>query len=175
MPADEWHHGMRGRMSTRQRIAVYLVMGGVWVTGCAWLILDRFFAARGPFGATLHPWQPGMLLLHALIGILSVYLLGWVSARHALRWWRWGHRRRSGGAFAFSLAVLTVSGFALFFLVDDESQHVTALTHDVVGLLITGLAIQHWFFAKVRRAGYRGHDMQPRLEPAPMSKPAGND
>ena len=135
-------------MPRRQRAAVYLITGVLWVSGCAWLCLDQFFAQRGPFGSTVHPLQPPLLLVHGVTAVASMYLFGWISARHVLRGWAEGRRRFSGGTLATLLALLIMSGFALFFLSSDAWQRYAAGAHDVLGIGITLLAIQHWFFGK---------------------------
>jgi hypothetical protein len=140
-------------MPRRPQAAVYLIMGGLWVTGCGWLLLDQFIATRGPFGKTPHPLEQPLLLIHGITSVLSMYLLGWISARHVLRWWRGRSRRLSGGALAAMIALLVVSGFLLFFVSDDQWQHAAALIHEVLGLAVTVFAIQHWFLYK-RRASW---------------------
>jgi len=137
-------------MPMRKRLAVYGVFGLLWLSGCVWLVLDQFFESKGQFGAMPNAWQPPILLMHGIIAILSMYLLGWITARHVLRWWPARLRRLSGGALATLFVLLTSSGFALFFVSDDRWQHVAALAHDVLGLGITVFAIQHWFFARRR-------------------------
>jgi hypothetical protein len=138
-------------MPRSQRLAVYLIIGALWVSGCAWLCLDQFFEQREQFGRTPHPLEAPILLAHGVIGIFAMYLLGWISARHVLRWWPGGLRRVSGGTLAGFLALLAASGFALFFISNDEWQHMTALSHDVLGVGVTVLAIWHWLF--LRRGG----------------------
>jgi hypothetical protein len=137
-----------GRMSRRHRLAVYVIVGILWLTGCAWLGLDQLFAVRGPFGIVPHPWEPPILLLHGVAAILSMYLFGWVTARHVLRWWSAGLRRVSGSALAALLVILIVSGFALFFLTDERWQHATGVAHEVLGVGIALFAIQHWLFRR---------------------------
>jgi len=135
-------------MPRRQRLVVYAVFVALWASGALWLLLDLFFARRGEFGWVPHPWQPPLLLLHGVLAILGLYVFGWVSSHHALRRWPEGGRRVSGGAFIGLLVGLTVSGFALFFLVDAEWQRAGKLTHEAVGILITLSALQHWFFGR---------------------------
>lgn len=145
-------------MPGRQRVAIYIVLGGLWASGCLWLLLDEFFARSGQFGTTPHPWQPPILLLHGIVAIVGMYLLGWVTARHVLRWWPGRLRRLSGSTLAAFLALLVVSGFALFFLSDDRWLRIAALAHDALGLGVTVFGIQHWFFARrrdIRRAASR--------------------
>ena len=137
-------------MYPRQRFAIFLVFGTLWLSGCLWLILDQFFAQPGPFGSTPHPLQASMRLAHGIIGILSLYLLGWVGARHVLRWWPGRLRRWSGATLAAFFVLLTVTGFALFFLSDDGWQRGAAVAHDILGVTVTVFAVQHWFFARHR-------------------------
>jgi hypothetical protein len=137
-------------MPRRQRFAVYTVLGVLWVSGCWWLLLDEFFTRPGQFGSMPHPWEPAILLIHGIVAILSMYVLGWVSARHVLRWWPARLRRLSGGLLAALFAVLTSSGFALFFVSDDRLLRFSAAAHDVIGIAITVFAVQHWFFARRR-------------------------
>jgi hypothetical protein len=134
------------RMPRRPRAAIYIVMGALWLTGCGWLILDQFAARRGPFGAVPHPLEPPLLLLHGVSSLAAMYLLGWITARHVLRWWTSDMRRLSGSALAAIIVLLVVSGFALFFVADDEWQRAAAVVHEVLGVAITVFAVQHWFF-----------------------------
>lgn len=139
----------RRRMPRGQRAAVYVIVGVLWISGCAWLCLDQFAAQRGPFGSTPHPLEPPLLLAHGVTGVASLYLFGWIGARHALRWWVGGLRRMSGGTLACIVALLILSGFALFFLTSDAWQRYTAAVHDVLGIAVTVFAIQHWFFGRL--------------------------
>jgi hypothetical protein len=94
-----------------------------------------------------------LLLLHGISSIAAMYLLGWITARHVLRWWTSGMRRLSGGVLAAMLLLLVASGFALFFVSEDKWQHAAALVHEVLGVAVTAFAVQHWFF--------RGHRESP--------------
>ncbi len=138
----------RRRMPRGQRAAVYLSVGVLWISGCAWLYLDQFAAQRGPFGSTPHPLEPPLLLMHGVAAVASLYLFGWIGARHALRWWVGGLRRMSGGTLAAVVALLILTGFALFFLSSDAWQRYAAGAHDVLGIAVTLFAIQHWFFGR---------------------------
>lgn len=136
------------RMPRGRRRAVYLVLGSLWVSGCLWLYLDQFLATHGQFGITPHPLESPILLLHGVVAIASMYLFGWITARHILRWWSARLRRISGAVLAAAFAILIVSGFALFFLVDADLQRGAALIHEVLGLGVTVFAVQHWLFRK---------------------------
>jgi hypothetical protein len=144
-------------MPRRQRVGIYCILGILWVSGCVWLVLDEFFARAGEFGPMPNPWQPAVLLIHGVVSIVALYLLGWVSARHVLRWWPGGLRRLSGGTLAVCLVLLVVTGFALFFVSDDQWQRAAVLSHDALGLIVTVFGIQHWFFARRSAASRPEH------------------
>jgi hypothetical protein len=137
-------------MPRQARAAIYIIIGGLWLTGFMWLVLDQFFAEAGPFGPTPNRLEPPVLLVHGVLAIFGMYVLGWVSIRHVVRWWQGGLRRVSGASLSTCLVLLVVTGFALFFVSDDGSQHAAALSHDVFGVIVTVFGVQHWFFARRR-------------------------
>jgi hypothetical protein len=138
-------------MRLRQRFWAYSIIGLLGFSGAVWLVLDEFFAARNEFGITPHPLEGPLLLMHGVLAIVSMYLFGWIAATHVSTWWRARQRRVSGGVLTALLAVLSVSGFALFFLVADASQRIAVLVHDVLGLASVVVVLQHWFFRGSRR------------------------
>jgi hypothetical protein len=138
------------RFSRGQRLTIYGMVGALWLTGGAWLVLHQFFTRRGPFGALPHPLEPTMLTSHGVLAISGMYLFGWITARHVLRWWPGRVRRWTGGGLAGLLAVLIVSGFALFFLTEDDWQRYAAWTHEALGLAVILFALPHWFMHKGR-------------------------
>jgi len=144
------HRHQHRHMPRAQRLAVYWIVGVLWLSGCAWLALDLMFAKRGPFGAAPHPLQPPLLLVHGVVAILSMYLFGWIGARHVLYWWPAGQRRLGGAVLAATVALLGVSGFLLFFLSDDNAQRIAAVVHEVLGVAVTVFALQHWLSRRGR-------------------------
>ena len=98
------------------RRSVYLVGGGLWLSGCVWLVLHLFFQTPTPFGAEPHAWEPPLLLIHGVLGVPALYLLGWISSRHALDGWRMARRRLSGGIISSVLVVLAYVYLASAFI-----------------------------------------------------------
>jgi hypothetical protein len=132
-------------MTAQQRRGVYLLTGLLWLSGCVWLGMDQWPSHRDPFAGERNAWQPALLTAHGIMAIASMYLIGWISSHHVVRWWVIKRRRWSGGLLAGATAVLILSGFALFFVSDDRWQRYAAGVHDVLGVSFTVLAIQHWF------------------------------
>jgi hypothetical protein len=132
------------------RYTIYLVFGGVWLTGCAWLVLHAYFETADEFGVERHPWEPTVLLTHGVLSIALAYVFGWIMARHASEAWRQHKRRFSGGLLTLVVVVLSISGFMLFFTTNDAWQARSARIHEVVGLLVTLFMIEHWRVGRAR-------------------------
>ena len=141
------------QMSRAQRLTVYIIVGAIWLSGCLWLYLDKFFSQRGEFGTTPNFLQPPLLLVHGVLALFGLYLFGYISARHVVHWWPARTRRLGGGTLAAILIILVLSGFVLFFVSDDDTQHFAVLTHDVLGVAVTLFAMQHWFTRQRSRVG----------------------
>jgi hypothetical protein len=143
----------RRMMPVALRCAIYVVFGGVWLTGCVWLLLHTYFETADDFGVAQHPWEPVLLRTHGVLSIAVAYLFGWIMARHAAEGWRLRKRRVGGAMFSFVIVVVSVSGFMLFFVANDQLQLQSARLHEVAGLLVTGFAIEHWRVVNGRRRG----------------------
>lgn len=143
------------KLSRADRWLLYVTFGLLWVTGIGWLILDTWFAVPGEFGLTPHAWTAPMLLVHGVFAVPTIGLIGWIAARHSVPQWKARQRRNSGGLFAATLSVLSVSGFALFFLINEAGQRATARLHEWIGVLFTLFVLEHWHFGRRRRDANR--------------------
>lgn len=134
----------RRLMPLSLRLTIFFVFGGVWLTGCTWLALHLYFETPDEFGVARHPWEPTLLWVHGVLSIALAYVFGWIMARHASEAWRQRKRRLSGGLLTAVAAVLSISGFLLFFVTNDALQLQSARVHEVIGMLVTLFAIEHW-------------------------------
>jgi hypothetical protein len=151
----------RNRMPASMRNIIYVVVGGLWLSGGAWLLLQYFFRSSGEFGLQPHPLQPSLLLMHGVLAVAGTWLLGWISHGHALEGWRQQQRRFSGGGLWLLCALLVISGFALFFVTADAAQTLTTSTHEVLGVVVTIPALVHWWVRR-RRFELASERQEPR-------------
>ena len=100
------------RMSPGLRSTVMVTFGALWLSGCYWLVLHFFFSKPSDFGAIQHPWAPAALKAHGWIAVASVFLLGWVTARHVSDRWNQSAKRASGTAMASRAIVFWVGKWA---------------------------------------------------------------
>ena len=144
-------------MSTALRRAIYSICTLLWLSGSAWLAAHFGFPARTDFGPAPNPWEPGLLRLHGWLAVGAVFLLGWISAEHIGDRWRRSRNRVSGLWLAGFAAVLTLSGYALYYTAD-RLHDAAAVTHEVLGGLVIVFALVHWRGSTARfvsnRKGY---------------------
>jgi len=134
-------HG--GPMHPALGLAVQACSTLLWLSGGAWLTLHYFFASPGDFGSTPNSAEPTLLTVHGWIAVASVFLLGWVTAAHVVPRWATGPRRPSGITLAAVAAVLTVTGYALYYTTD-TLHGVAAAIHEIIGVVALVAALAHW-------------------------------
>jgi hypothetical protein len=130
------------------RSSLYWTLSALWLTGCAWLILHLFFQTTTEFGTTPHPWQPMLLLVHAVVAVVVVFLFGWVAGTHIETRWRRGINRASGIALMALASVLVLTGFGNYYLTGEWLRAATAVMHETLGALAILPALVHWLSAK---------------------------
>src|SRR5262245_41792623 len=118
------------RMSARVRLTTYAALGALWLSGCLWMVLKYFFSASTEFGPVPNPWQPLTLRLHGWIAVAAVFLLGWMGSDHVRQRWRQLRNRQSGLSMIGLAAVLTITGYALYYTTD-SLHNVAAAIHEV--------------------------------------------
>jgi hypothetical protein len=138
------------------RRALDSIFAVLWISGCAWLVLQLFFRVDNEFGATPHPWQPSLLLIHGVAALFALFVIGWVAGTHVEARWRVKLNRGSGIALLSLAALLGVSGFASFYLTGESMRAGTATIHEVLGVLVVIPALVHWFGQRrIKRAAAR--------------------
>jgi hypothetical protein len=131
-------HGRRPHLhlSRRSKLAIYLVLGGAWLSGALWWFARWALARQGEFGREPHPLETWMPMLHGATAFAALWLGGWLWAAHVLPWWRSGQRRRSGVVLIAALAALTASGYLLYYLGNDTARSWASALHWIIGLAL---------------------------------------
>jgi hypothetical protein len=130
------------------RYATYACFGALWLGGCVWLVLHYCFQTPSEFGLAPLPLEGRMLWLHGLLAVPATYLLGWLMARHSAEAWRRQRRRLSGSLLTSIIVLLTISGFAMFFLSDERWSDRSGSLHQALGLAMTLFAAEHWWLKR---------------------------
>ena len=140
-------------LSLTRQIAVYVIAGGVWLTGALWVLLHYFFMGEGPFGPVPHPLEFWSLAGHGAFAFGSLWLFGLLWGVHIPPGWRLVRRRWTGGIMFAFFAWYTVSGYLLYYLGGEEWRETTILLHWTSGLAAPIPFLIHRFQKEPKRKG----------------------
>jgi hypothetical protein len=111
------------------------------LSGLAWLPLHAW--GTGP-GGVPHPLAAWFMRWHGLSAVVGLFAGGLVAAGHVARGWRLAWRRPTGLSLCILGALLALSGYALWYLLPDESWHAAAgWAHAAAGVLAFALGALH--------------------------------
>jgi hypothetical protein len=106
----------RGQLSRMQHVLVIASTLAVALPGFAlWWMRYFMEASGGDFSLYRHPSEPWWLAFHVLAAPLFLFALGHVFLNHARRHWEARLHRGSGALLLAAAAVMTWSGYALYF------------------------------------------------------------
>jgi hypothetical protein len=119
----------------------------LWLSGAMWIVFHYFFPAHTDFGPAPNPLEPVLMKIHGAIAVFAVALLGWVSGRHITDNWPRVKKRVSGITMLVTYIVLVLSGYSLYYLLQDELRERVGQVHEVLGAIAIGIAVAHWIKA----------------------------
>ena len=148
------HHPARHAPRPQQRLGhvqerwVYAAGAALALSGLGWLVCHYLLHPPGPGP---HPLEVWWLRLHGLALILFLAVLGSVLPVHVRYGWR-HHMNRVSGALVLGVAgLLALSGYGLYYLVDDDLREWTSIAHWIAGLAAIILLLTHVVLGKRRR------------------------
>ncbi|MGC4062453.1 MAG: hypothetical protein QM749_17050 [Aquabacterium sp.] len=139
-------HGQRNVMPRWQRGLLFAGFAWLAVTGGLWLAVHFLgwpAIARATMAGLPSPWEHPLMQLHGLGVFLMLFMAGRVSVLHVKRGWRLRRHRFSGVVMVSALALLALSGYALFYLVPDDWRDPFGLVHTVVGFVCVAALCWH--------------------------------
>ena len=116
----------------------------LWLSGTWWVVLHYLFPAHTDFGPSPNPLEPTLMRIHGAVAVFAVALLGWIGARHVAENWSRSRKRVSGIAILSAYIVLVVSGYALYYLLQDQLRERVGQVHEVLGVASIAIALTHW-------------------------------
>lgn len=156
------------RLSHWARRLLYVIIAASVVSGVWWLAVH--YGGEGLFSVPddLHrlALETMALKIHGATGFLMLIAVGAMSANHVRRGWGMARNRLSGSLVVTSIAVLVLTAYALYYLVDDATRPPVSLIHWVIGLILVPVVIVHIV------SGRRGR--LPRINAATPIRRAGH-
>ena len=152
------------RLSFRHKWTLYLVLGGVFLTGLVWTWLHYVKPGAGDFGS--NPAEAWMLKFHGGFAMLTLLMLGTLLPLHVKFAWNAQRNRPNGITLLTVFGVLILTGYGLYYIGGESLRSWTSLIHTVVGLAFPAFLIVHiWRGRATRRKGRQpmthGHHAKP--------------
>jgi multisubunit Na+/H+ antiporter MnhB subunit len=141
------------RLPRGHRWAVYGVVGLLMLSGSAWLMAHHFLRSESEFGPSIHPLEPWSIKLHGLATFLFLSLAGSLWTVHMRLAWRQGRNLLSAIILLVWSAILTMTGYLLYYGPGDEVREWISWLHWIVGLALPLVLMMHvWIGRKIHNS-----------------------
>ena len=140
------HHPPRHpnlRLERWYRRLLYAMFALLVVSGVLWLAGHYLLRSSGEFGPQVHPLEVWSIKLHGLAAMLALFCAGSILNGHIRRALKYRHNLASGWGMLGSMSWLTVSGYALYYLVNENNRSLWSALHFVPGLALPVLLVWH--------------------------------
>lgn len=123
-----------------------VVSGGLalWASGALWLWLHYFGQTKGEFGPETNPLEPWMMRIHGAAMIAALIALGSLLVVHVWRGWLYRAHRVHGAILLSLVALLTVSGYLLYYASDEWGRPQISIVHWIIGLVMPAAFTWHY-------------------------------
>jgi cation transport ATPase len=139
------------RLSRTHEWSVYVILALVFVSGAVWAWLQHFGRATSEFGVGAHPAELWMQRLHGAAAMLALVLFGTLLLSHMLAAWRAGRNRRTGMSLAILFGILIATGYALYYVGNEQLRAWASWGHLWVGLALPLIVAVHVLRGKQSR------------------------
>ncbi|MDE2166282.1 MAG: hypothetical protein KGJ66_08080 [Alphaproteobacteria bacterium] len=129
------------RLDPRFRAAVYIVFGVLFVTGVAWLLVDRRWSVGS--GDTWQTASAYLLMVHGGAAMVFLLLLGAIISLHVPTVWRSRKNRASGTVMLVTNTLLIVSAFGLYYVGAETLRNWTSDLHIAIGFGMPAILVAH--------------------------------
>lgn len=124
----------RRRLQLRpgQRSTLYALSLLLFASGAAWAWAHQLDESGREVWSGL---KPSLLKLHGFAAVGFVLMIGTLLPTHVRRAWHARKNRKNGAFFLTAVGVLTISGYALYYLGDENWRSATRWLHLYLGLV----------------------------------------
>lgn len=138
-------------MGRRQRLTLYAASLALFVSGISWAWI-HYLDEAGRAGDELVRMKTPLITVHGFSAMVFVLLLGTLLVGHVRRAWH-AHKNRANGIFFLTaISLLTLSGYALYYLGDENVRAIVSDFHLWLGVAAPVLLIGHiWLGRRATR------------------------
>jgi magnesium-transporting ATPase (P-type) len=131
-----------------QRYFLYAVLALLFLSGVAWTYWTYLAPSPDDFETTAKAWA---MKIHGAAAMAILVLIGMLLSGHVRFAWRARRNRANGSVFLSVFAVLTVTGYGLYYAGGEMLRQWTSWIHLVVGLALPILLLIHIFLGRRTR------------------------
>jgi hypothetical protein len=157
------------RLKHLQRYFLYAVVALLFLSGVAWTYWNYLTVSPGAFETSAKTWA---MKIHGAAAMAILVLIGMLLSGHVRFAWRAGRNRANGSLFLSAFAVLTITGYGLYYAGGERLRAWTNWIHLAVGLALPILLLIHIFLGRRTRPSgqFRTRSRLP-CQDAPDSHP----
>ena len=137
------------RLSPLFRYAIYAALAGLFVTGAAWLVVDRL--KDTPAGDMWQSISADLLMLHGGLTMVTLMLFGALFPLHIRLSWQRRKNRTTGVLMLSFNALLIMTAFGLYYLGPEMLRPWMSWVHTIIGLSLPALAFTHILIGRQNR------------------------
>lgn len=139
-------------------------------SGVAWTYWTYLAGSPDDFETTAKAW---VMKIHGAAAMAVLVLIGTLLSGHVRFAWRARRNRANGSVFLSVFAVLTVTGYGLYYAGGEMLREWTSWIHLVVGLALPILLLIHIFLGRrTRPSGQSRTDLALRLKASKIDLPS---
>ena len=138
------------RLKRLQKYFLYAVLAPLFLSGVAWAYWNYLTASPGDFETSAKALA---MKIHGAGAMAVLVLIGMLLSAHVKFAWRARRNRANGSVFLSAFAVLTITGYGLYYAGGERLRAWTSWIHLAVGLALPILLLIHIFLGRrTRRA-----------------------
>lgn len=148
-------------LSVQHERWLYASSGLLWLSGTGWLVAHYWLPRPSGLAELPHPAEPWSLRLHGAALLVFLLSVGALLPQHVVRGWRGraeadiGAHWHSGLWTLLAIAVLTLTGYGLYYLGDERLRAAVSVVHWSVGLVGAAALVTHAWLGHRRQARRR--------------------
>lgn len=136
------------RLKRLQRYFLYAVLAVIFLSGVAWAYWNYFVVLPGDFEMAA---KTCAMKIHGAAAMAVLVLVGMLLNAHVRFAWRARRNRANGSVFLSAFALLTITGYGLYYAGGERLRMWTSWIHLAVGLVLPFLLLIHIVFGRRTR------------------------
>src|SRR5207253_6019169 len=133
------------RLKHLQRYFLYAVVALLFFSGVAWTYWNYLAVSPGDFETSAKSWA---MKIHGAAAMAILVLIGMLLNGHVKFAWRARRNRANGSVFLSAFAVLTITGYGLYYAGGEKLRAWASWIHLAVGLALPILLLIHIFLGR---------------------------